>query len=192
MSNMLTDEDDVQFSEPILAQKGVKIELRTAEKTVWKNKVDGNPYDALKLTVLITDDSVKTEHADAKPKLVIDHQFNIVAYPYMDKKTSTVKKLGRANLYQLETAFGFDPVFTVDGKQVEPYVTKNGNKVAPKTEGVKRVLNPDFYDAYFNGDNSPKIENWIGKKLLADIDVEINEQFGNKNTIARYLKASEI
>lgn len=192
MSNMLTDEDDVQFSEPILAQKGVKVELRTAEKTVWKNKVDGNPYDALKLTVLITDDSVRTEHADAKPKLVIDHQFNIVAYPYMDKKTGTIKKLGRANLYQLETAFGFEPVFTVDGKQVEPYVTKTGNKVAPKTDGVKRVLNPDFYDAYFNADNSPKIENWIGKKLTADIEVEVNEQFGNKNTVARYLKPSAI
>lgn len=192
MSNMLTEEDDIQFAEPILAQKGVKIEIMKAEKTVWKNKVDGENYDALKLSVVINDDSVRTEHSDAKPKLVVDNQFNVVSYPYMDKKTGTVKKLGRANLYQLETAFGFDPVFTVAGKQVDAFVTKTGSKVAPKIEGVKRALNPDFFDAYFNGDNSPKIENWIGKKLLADIGVEVSEQFGSKNTINRYIKAPQI
>lgn len=189
---MLTDTDDIQVIEPIIAQKNVSIEILSAEKTTWNNKVDGNPYDALKLSIKIVDSSVKTEHENAKPKLVFDNQFNVTSYPYIDKKTGETKKLGRENLYQLESAFGFDPVFVVNGSRVEPYITKNGNKVAPKIEGVKRSINPDFFDAYFNADNSPKIENWIGKKLCADIGVENNEQFGAKNVIKRYLKPQAI
>lgn len=192
MSKYTEEEDDVMFSEPILAQKGVRCGISGASKSVWTNKVDGQPYDACKLTITISDDSVKTEHADAKPKTTIDDQFNIQNYPYLDKKTGDVKKLGRTKLYQLEQAFGFDPCFQVAGKAVEPFVTKAGNKVAPKIEGVKRVLNPDFFNTYFNSDGTPNTSNFIGKTVYADIDVEKSEQYGAKNVIARYVKAPQV
>lgn len=192
MSKYLTEEDDVQFSEPILAQKGVRIGISFAEKVEWKSKHDGNSYDACKLTVQISDDTVKTEHADAKPKLTIEDQFNIVQYPYLDKKTGTMKKLGKQKLYQLEQVFGFDPCFQANGKAVEPFVTKSGNKVAPKVEGVKRFINPDFFNAYFDESGNPRIDNWVGKTLYADIEVETSEQFGSKNVIARYVKGPSI
>jgi hypothetical protein len=189
MSKYLEEEDDVQFSEPIIAQKGVRCGIQFATKSTWTNKVDGNPYDACKLTVTISDDSVKTEHSDAKPKLTIEDQFNLQNYPYTDKKTGEIKKLGRSKLYQLEQAFGFEPVFQVGGKIVEPFVTKAGNKVAPKIEGVKRVLNPDFFKSYFKEDGSPNLDNLVGKIIYADIEVEKSEQFGAKNVISRYVKA---
>ena len=190
MSNPYTEqEDDVQFSEPILAQKGVKLKVAFVEKTAWKNKIDGQPYDAIKLTLTIDDSSVRTEHSDAKPKLTIEDQFNIVQYPYIDKKTGETKKLGKTKLYQLEQAFGFDPVFKAGGQVVAPYVTKTGNKVAPKIEGVKRSLNEDFFNAYFSSLGAPNVDNWVDKVLYADINVETSEQFGSKNVIDRYVKA---
>lgn len=192
MSIYTEEEDNVQFSEPILAQKNVKAKISFVEKTTWKNKVDGQAYDACKLTIQITDESVKTEHADSKPKLVIEDQFNIVQYPYIDKKTGEIKKLGKQKLYQLEQAFGFDPVFKVNGEVVAPFVTKNGNKVAPKIDGVKHVINPDFFNAYFTSNGEPAIDNWLDKNLCVDIEVEHSEQFGSKNVIARYLKANVI
>lgn len=192
MSKYTEEQDDVQFSEPILAQKGVRIGVQFAEKTQWENKIDGKKYDACKLTHQISDDSVKTEHSDAKPKLTIEDQFNIEQYPYRDKKSGEIKKLGKTKLYQLEQAFGFDPCFQVNGQPVEAHVTKNGNKVAPKIEGVKRVINPAFFDAYFTADGDPVIDNWIGKTVYADIEVETSEQYGSKNVIARYVKAPAI
>lgn len=189
MSRYTDEQDDVQFSEPIVAQKGVKLKVSFVEKTVWKNKVDGKEYDACKLTLQIDDSSVKTEHADAKPKLIIEDQFNIERYPYLDKNTGEQKMLGKIKLYQLETALGFEPVFKVNGEVVAPYITRTGNKVAPKIEGVKRSVNEKFFDAYYNQDGSPTIDNWIDKTIYADVQVEVSEQFGNKNVIARYVKA---
>ena len=193
MPNYLTEEDDVQFSEPILPQKWVKLKVTFAEKTQWEAKTggekNGNKYDAVKLTLEIDDTSVRTEHADARPKKVIEDQFNIVQFPYEDKKTGEVKKLGKQKLYEIEGAFGFEPIFLVDGKRVEPFVSKAGNKLAPKVEGVKRVINPDFFDAYFNGEGVPKLENWSNKTIYADVDLEVSEKFGNRNSIVRYVKA---
>lgn len=186
------EQDDVQFSEPILAQKGVKLKLNFAEATKWKSKVDGQEYDAVKVTLDIDDKSVRTEHADARPKTTIVDQFNLAQFPYTDKKTGEVKKLGRSKLYQLEEALGFDPVFLVDGKQVEPFITKTGAKRAPKIEGVKRTLNPAFMDAYFLGDGTPNMSNWSGKTLYANVGVETSEQFGAKNIIEAYVKAPVI
>lgn len=192
MSKYTEEADDVQFSEPIIAQKGVRLGIQFVEKTEWKNKHDGQSYDACKLTTIISDDSVKTEHADAKPKLTIEDQFNIVQYPYLDKKSGEMKKLGKTKLYQLEQAFGFDPCFQVNGQPVEPFITRNGNKVAPKIEGVKRVINKDFFDAYFDSNGNPKVDNWIGKTIYADVEVETSEQFGSKNVVSRYVKAPAI
>lgn len=192
MSKYTEEQDDVQFSEPILAQKGVRCGIQFAEKVTWKNKHDGQEYDACKLTIQISDESVRTEHSDAKPKLTIEDQFNIVQYPYLDKKSGAMKKLGKKKLYQLENAFGFDPVFQVNGQPVEVFITKNGNKVAPKIEGVKRVVNSEFFNAYFTSNGDPVIDNWIGKTIYADIDVEMSEQFGNKNSVGRYVKAPAI
>lgn len=186
------EQDDVQFSEPILAQKGVKLKVNFAEKIQWESKVDQQKYDAVKLTLDIDDDSVKCEHADAKPRTTIIDQFNLAQFPYTDKKTGEVKKLGRSKLYQLEEAFGFDPVFLVDGKQVEPFITRTGSKRAPKIEGVKRTLNPDFMNAYFDGEGNPNMSNWSGKTLYSNVGVETSEQFGSKNTIQAYVTAPSV
>lgn len=192
MSRFTDEQDDVQFSEPVLAQKGVKLKINFVEKTAWESKTDGKKYDAVKLALGITDQSVKTEHADAKPKLSLEDQFNIVGYPYKDKKTGEIKKLGRTKLYQLEQAFGFDPIFVVNNERVEPFVTRNGNKVAPKTEGVKRVINPDFFQAYFTSDGDPVVDNWVDKTVYADLGLENSEQFGAKNVVTRFVKAPTI
>ena len=183
MSKYLEEADDVQFSEAILAQKGVKMKVGFVERTEWEEKTAG------KLTLKIDDMNVKTEHADAKPRLTIEDQFNIESFLYEDKKTGEVKKLGRTKLYQLEETFGFDPIFTVGGNVVEPFVTKRGNKVAPKVEGVKRIVNPSFFKAYFNMDGSPIVDSFVDKTIYADIEVESSEQFGDRNVIARYVKA---
>lgn len=193
MSNYYTEEDKVEFSEPILAQKGVKLKVNFAEKTQWESKVggkkSGEKFDACKITLDIDDSTVKTEHSDARPKRTFDDQFNIVQFPYEDKKTGELKKLGRNKLFQLETALGFEPIFMANGSRVEPFVSKNGNKLAPKIEGVKRIINPDFFDAYFDQKGRPKMENWSAKTIYADIEVETSEQFGSKNTVSRYVKA---
>lgn len=187
--------DDVQFSEPILAKKDCQVRIDAAEATEWKVKetakggapgYEGQAFKALKLTCTITDASVQTEHEGGKPRLTLEHQFNIDRYPYLDKKTGTVKWLGRQALYDLEEAFGFDPIFTTaDGQPVDPFITRTGRKVAPKVEGVKRHLNPDFLSAYFTPDGTPNLE-WAGKTVHADIDVERSEQFGDKNVIKRF------
>ena len=193
MSKYLEEADDVQFSEAILAQKGVKMKVGFVERTEWEEKTagvkNGIKKAACKLTLKIDDMNVKTEHADAKPRLTIEDQFNIESFLYEDKKTGEVKKLGRTKLYQLEETFGFDPIFTVGGNVVEPFVTKRGNKVAPKVEGVKRIVNPSFFKAYFNMDGSPIVDSFVDKTIYADIEVESSEQFGDRNVIARYVKA---
>lgn len=196
MSRFTEQEDDVQFSEPILAQKQVKTKVGFVERAEWESKTggqkDGRKFSACKLTLTIDDSTVKTEHADAKPRLTIEDQFNLESFPYEDKKTGEVKKLGRTKLYQLEQVFGFDPVFKVGGNVVEPYVTKSGAKVAPKIEGVKRVPNEDFFNAYFDELGNPRVDNWVDKIVYADVEVEESEQFGNRNTISRYVKAPNV
>ena len=193
MSKYTEEQDDIQFSEPVLAQKGVRLGINFVEKTEWEAKTggvkDGRKFDACKITLQISDDTVKTEHADSKPRMTIEDQFNIERFPYEDKKSGEVKWLGRTKLYQLEEAFGFDPVFKVDGKVVDPFITKTGTKRAPKIEGVKRVMNEDFFNAYFDENGEPKKDNWIGKTVYADVNVQKSDQFGDKNVIDRYVKA---
>ena len=191
------DQDDQIQTEPILAKKDCEVQIDAAEKVSWKVKeaskggapgYEGQEFDAMKLTVTITDPNVQTEHEGARPRLTIEHQFNLAKYPYWDKKNAKVAFMNRANLYDLEEAFGFDPIFTNgDGQPVEPYITKNGRKMAPKKEGVKRQPNPEFMSAFFNPDGSPNLE-WAGKKVLADIEVEKSEQYGDKNVIKRFKK----
>ena len=78
------------------------------------------------------------------------------------------------------------------GNTVEPYVTRSGNKVAPKLEGVARILNPAFFGAYFHQDGTVNPTNWVDKDILVDVGVERSEQFGDKNTVKRYKKVSSI
>ena len=198
--NTASERDEVVFREPILEQKNVKAQISFAEPSEWRPKEgvqgkDGvkDSYKAAKITVIIKDDSVKTEHPDAQPRLIVEDQFNIQKYPYVDKKSGELKWLNREKLFQLETAFGFEPRF-VDkaGNSVEPYVTRTGNKVAPKVEGVARVVNPDFFGAYFHEDGTVNPTNWIDKNILVDVGVESSEQFGDKNTIRRYKPVSDI
>lgn len=186
-----TEKDEQVFTDAFMAQKNVRLRVNFAESAKWKNKVDGKEYSAVKLTLDLDDDSVRCERADSRPRRTITDQFNLDQYPYKDKD-GNLKKLARQKVYQLEEAFGFEPVFMVGGERVEAHVTKNGNKVAPKIDGVTRVPNPDFVDAYFNSDDSPKMENWAGKTLYADVAVEQSEQYGDKNVVSKYVKAPTI
>lgn len=186
------ESDEVIITEPILAQKDVKGRIDFVEPETWTVKETvpghgGEPHPALKLTVTITDDSIKTEHENSRPRLTIEHRFNLDKYPYLDKKSGTVRFMGRQNLYDLEEAFGFEPVFTNgDGQPVDAYVTRNGRKVAPKGEGIHRKPNAQFMEAYFTQDGSPKLDAWINKDIYMDVAIEVSDQFGDKNRITRF------
>lgn len=199
---MSQERDEVQFKEPILKQKDVKARISFAEPAEWKPKDNvkaldlglQDSYKACKLTVIITDDSVKTENPDAIAKSIIEDQFNVQKYPYEDKKTGKLAWLNRGKLFDIEWAFGFDPYFVDKQNQpVEPFVTRTGNKVAPKVDGVARILNPEFVAAYFHSDMTVNPSNWIDKEILIDVDIDnSSEVFGAKNIIKRYKKMATI
>ena len=189
------EQDEVVSFGPIVPQKDVKLEIAVAEQAQWTVKEsvpghEGEVYPAMKLTLTIAEpSSVRTEQENVRPRLTIEHQMNLARYPYLDKKSGEVKWLGRQGLYDLEEAFGFDPVFTNgSGQAMVPFVTRTGRKVAPKGEGIKRSLNPQFTQAYFTTDGSPNLE-WSGKTVWADVDVEKSEQFGDRNRITRFKRA---
>ena len=77
MSRFLEDQEDVQFAEPFLAQKSVKFKIGYAEKVEWEAKTggvkNGQKYAACKLLLELDDTTVKTEHANAKPKKNAKH-----------------------------------------------------------------------------------------------------------------------
>ena len=195
MSNWYDATSPEVFSEPIQAKKDVSIEVTAAVSGAWTVKdivpgYAGKTTKTVKVTIQITDPDVKTEHEDAKPKLVFEQAFNIEPHYYLDAKSGTVKAMRPGLLFTLEDALGFDPVF-VDGQGnvVEPFVTRNGNKIAPKgVEGVSRKLNADFANAYFNDDGTPNL-NWSGIKVYADIELQSDEKYGDKNQITRFKKA---
>lgn len=188
----LDQTDEQVFSEPILAKKDCQLRIDFAEPATWKVKDSvpthaGQEFKAAKLTLTITDPNVQTEHQGWNPRRVIEHQFNVEKYPFMDKKTGTLRWLNRANLFELEEAFGFEPVFVdPNGVTLPPFITKAGRKVAPKVEGVQRKLNPDFARAYFHEDGTVNPDNWTGKTVYADVDVEKSDQFGDRNRIVRF------
>lgn len=189
------EQDEVIVVEPIVAKKDCQLEITSVEPATWTVKpvsaggapgYEGQEFKTAKMTLTITDPNIQTEHENARPRLTIEHQFNLDRYPYLEKKSGSVKWLGRANLYELEEAFGFDPIFTNgEGQPVEPYLTRTGRKLAPKGEGIKRHLNPAFVSAYFTADGNPNLE-WAGKTLFADIGIQTSDQYGDKNVIQRF------
>lgn len=187
--------DAVQFSEPIQPKKDCRLEVSFAEPASWKVKEHvpgyaGQEFKAAKLTLRITDEQIETEHAGGKPKLTIEHQFNVDRYPYLNKKTGEVGWMGRQALFELEEAFGFDPVFTdAGGVKVEPFISKTGRKMAPKGNGIQRVFNPEFASAYFHPNGTINPDNWVGKTVYADVEVEKSDQYGDKNVIKRFKRA---
>ena len=195
MAEWQQEQDAVEVFEPIVAKQDCKLEVVSAESVEWTVKAtadggapgyEGQTFGAMKLTLSITDPDIQTEHEGARPRLTLEHQMNLDRYPYLDKKSGAVKWLGRANLYELEEAFGFDPVFTNgDGQLIEPFLTRTGRKVAPKGEGIKRSLAPAFVAAYFTPEGSPNLE-WVGKQVWADVGLEKSEQFGDRNRIVRF------
>lgn len=189
--------DEVQVFEPIMVQKAVKCRINFIEGVIWtvKDHVTGHAGHqkaAAKINISIIDDSVRTEHEEAKFKTDIDYQFNLDRYPYISKKTGEVAWMGRSAVFQLEEAFGFEPVFVnAIGDTLEPYITRNGKKVAPKVEGAKRIFNKAFFGAYFNTDDTINPDNWIDKEVYADIGIERSEQYGDRNVIQRFVKKPE-
>ena len=200
MAGWRDEQDTVEVFEPIVAKQDCKLEIVSAESAEWTVKAaadggapgyEGQPFKAMKLTLNITDPNVQTEHEGARPRLTLEHQMNLDRYPILDKKTGGMRWMGRANLYELEEAFGFDPVFTNgEGQAVEPFITQTGRKVAPRGEGIKRSLNPAFTAAYFTPDGSPNLE-FAGKTVYADIVVERDDtgRYGDKNRVQRFKRA---
>ena len=190
MTTFQDQEDDVIFSEPIKAKDECKVKIIFAELSKpWTVKqgvtgYEGQQYPVMKLTLQIIDTDVECEHEDAKPRLVIEDRFCLEKYPCM--KEDKLQWIERQKLYDLESAFGFEPLYVVNEERVEPFITKNGNKVAPKIAGVKHKLNPDFAFTYFDNNGIPKVDNWVDKELLAKVEVEKSETYGDKNVIKRY------
>lgn len=193
--NWQDEADPVELVEPILAKKDCKLRIDFVEPIQWTVKAHvpghaGEVYPALKVTHTIIDQDVQTEHEGSRIKAVFETQFNLQRYPYLDKKSGSVKWLGRASLYELEEAFGFDPVYLdAEGQPVEPFISRTGRKLAPKGEGITRRLNLAFTGAYFESPEQPKRDAWINKEVYADVEVEESEQYGNKNSIKRYKPA---
>src|SRR3972149_4472281 len=78
-------------------------------------------------------------------------------------KAGEVQWMGRTGLYGLETSLGFDPVYVNgSGQPVEPFIAKDGRKLAPKGEGIKRQLNPSFMSAFVTAEGHPNLA-WAGK-----------------------------
>ena len=197
------DRDDVAFFEPILAKKDCQLRIDFAEPAIWEVKLKdkwssqgasqmgpyiGKKYQAMGISLTIIDYDVKTEHEGAQIRRAITHQINLEKYPFWNEKKGEVGWMGKQQLYDLEKAMGFDPAFMVGSERVEPVTTKAGNKVAPKAEGVKQIINPDFFSAYFNSDGTVNPTNWINKVVFADVDVEKSEQYGDKNVVVRFKK----
>ena len=208
MSNPFLEQGDKQsFFEPIKKKDDCAVRIDFAEHNWWTPKEETmgmlpeneqRKYNAVKLTVTIIDENVECEHENARPKTTLDVQFNTEAYPYVNKKTGEISKMNRGMLYQLEEAMGFEPYFVDgNGNAVDAFITKTGRKVAPKVPGVARRLNEDFFNAYFSFKTDeelgipkamPVIDNWVGKEILASIDIEHSEQYGSKNVVKRFKK----
>lgn len=192
------EQDEVINYGPILPKKGVKLEIGAAISATWKVKEEadggapghaGEEYPAMKLTLEIKDEQVQTEGEHIRPRLTIEHQLNLARYPFLSKKDGSAQWMGRTGLYGLEESLGFEPVFVNGGGQrVDPFITKAGRKVAPKGDNIKRQLNPDFTQAFFNADGSPNLE-WAGKTVYGDVEVERSEKFGDRNVVTRFVAA---
>lgn len=187
---MRDEQDKPQMREPILKKDICKLEIVSAEGSEWKHKMDEGVTKAMKISLKVVDEDAQCENADAQPAIIND-QMNLEAHPYVSKKTGQVAKMGRGQLYSLERALGFDPYYVDEsGAQVEPHITRNGNKACPK--GAVQKLNPDFVDAYFDQNDNPKFGAFDGKIVYADVDIEPgDEQYGPKNVIKRYRENPE-
>ena len=186
--------EDVQLTEPIQPKKDCLVQIAAAEGASWTVKpaseggapgFEGQVFPAMKLTVLITDPNVETEHEGSRVRRTIEHRLNLDRYPFKDKN-GAVGWMGKQGLYELEEALGFPPVYVnAELQPVEPFITRTGRKAAPRGEGIKRQLNQDFLRAYFTPEGNPNLE-WAGKNLAADIEIQRDDRYGDRNRIVRF------
>jgi hypothetical protein len=159
--------------------------IRDAVRHDWK-RADGSKTLAMKVTLDIVDSRAKCANVDAKPRQIVDY-INLEVHPPQaegKRSTSISKAIG------LMKALGFEPTFKDDaGNEVEPRINRNGNKSAP--EGASINFNKEFIEAYFDkdadGNESPKFGVWSDLKVRANLKIEENEEFGNKNAVKSYL-----
>lgn len=159
--------------------------IRDAVRHDWKT-TSGPKTLAMKLTLDVADPRAKCANADAKPKQIVDY-INLEVHPSQSegkKATYISKAIG------LMRAMGFEPTYVDDaGNEVEPKITRTGNKVAP--DGASTRFNKAFIDAYFtkdaDGQESPKFGVWADTKVRANLKIEESEEFGDKNGVAKYL-----
>lgn len=159
--------------------------IRNAERHDWKTTT-GPKTLAMKVTLDVVDPRAKCANADAKPKQIVDY-INLEVHPSQaegKRATYISKAIG------LMRALGFEPTYVDEqGNEVEPKITRTGNKVAP--DGASIRFNKAFIDAYFtkdeDGQESPKAGVWADLKVRANLKLEANEEFGDKNAVAKYL-----
>lgn len=159
--------------------------IRDAVRHDWK-RADGSKTLAMKVTLDVVDPRAKCANVDAKPKQITDY-INLEVHPSQaegKKATYIGKALG------LMRALGFEPTYVDDaGNEVEPKITRSGNKVAP--EGSSTRFNKAFIEAYFTNDDdgqqSPKFGVWADVKVRANLKVEESEEYGDKNAVVKYL-----
>lgn len=207
--SILEQEDEVSFPCCIKPKKDVEVIIRSAEPMEWRLKDEvyeaADPltkelfdskaddagviaFKAVKLVIEVSDENIEPETEGGQLKRTIESVFNIERYPYVNKRTGSISWLSRNTLFSIERAFGFDPCFVdEDGNEVEPFVTRNGNKIAPKNvSGVRQKLNEDFSKTFFDDEGNPKSENWEDREVLVNIGIQRSDQYGDKNTVKSF------
>ena len=186
-------EDQVDSFEPIQPKDNCELKVVSVEPDEWKVKDgvighEGETTKSVKMQLQIMDKDVETKSEGAKPRRNFEIIFNVAPHYYLSKDNE-VKVLGRSTLFQLEEAMGFDPIYVNGDGPVEPFVTRTGRKRAPKGDGVKRKVNPDYVEAYFYPDGNIKPDNWVDKTLYAKVGIRESDQFGDKNVVKAFKPA---
>lgn len=174
--------------EPVMEKKDCKMKVLGAEKHNWKPKEGTGVTEetpAMKLQLQIDDEGAVCENSDAMPSLNINDFINLAPHPYVSK-SGEVAKLRTGKLFQLQRALGFEPLYIGEGGEpVEPKVSKTGKKYCPA--GASEKLNPDFIEAYFDEQDEPRFDAWIGRDIVAHVVVRKSEEYGNSNEVKSYV-----
>jgi len=176
--------------EPIMEKKDCKLRIDGAEVYDWTPKEQTNITEktkAMKLQMTIIDEDAVCENTDAKPRVRIDDYLNLAPHPYVSGKTGEVEKLRPNKVYQLCKALGFELEYVDDqGGRVDPGVNaKTGRTYCPK--GCHERLNPEFVDAYFDDQDEPRFDAWIGREIVAHVGVDAGTaEFGPSNKVRSY------
>ena len=163
----------------------------------WKRKdASGNVDEslgktlAMKLELQIDDPDIELSEPDTIPGRITDYLISLEKHPGYKNGEPSMSAPNKA--FQLEGMLGFEPFYVDDSDTPVPAeTTRTGKPKAPK--GSHRKFNPSFIEAYFtkgeDGNEEPKFGVWESAEFYAEIEIEEgSEEYGNKNSIKKYLK----